>query len=180
MALLRLSAPWQTFYKELCVLFSQDPEVHIVYDQDELVINMYVENETKSVALNKLLPEVLTFGNVELQLKIVPANKVCNGPSLGNYYKDAFYKNPIVDDIVTVEGIMTNTITYVIFKKEVVQYWNDDIGDAHGVCSTLYQDVAGRVFEEKEGVFFCTNVDSKTVPSLRKDYYWVPVGNSFN
>ena len=159
MALLRLSAPWQTFYKELCVLFSQDEEVHIIYDEDEQIINVYVENEAKSDALNEILPSELHFGNVKLDLIVVPANKRNNRRPLGETYKDAFYGNPIFNDIATIEGVLTNPITYIIFKKEVAQYWNDDIGDAHGVCSTLYQDIAGRVFEEKEGVFFCTDIN---------------------
>ena len=52
---------------------------------------------------------------------------------------------------------MTNPITYVIFKKEVVQYYNDSLSDAHGMCSTLYQDIAKRILDADEGIFFCTN-----------------------
>lgn len=42
--------------------------------------------------------------------------------------------------------------------NKVVQYFNDDLGDAHGVCSTLYQEIAKDVFGEHEGIFFCTNL----------------------
>ena len=35
---------------------------------------------------------------------------------------------------------------------------NDDLSDAHGICSTLYQDLAKEVFGESEGIFFCTEV----------------------
>ena len=67
---------------------------------------------------------------------------------------------------VTIEGIMTNPITYVIFKKEVVQYYNDSLADAHGMCSTLYQDIASRILDAGEGIFFCTN----TTTSTKLDY----------
>ena len=163
MALLRLSAPWQIFYKELNELFKKDPEIHIVYDTDEQEINLYIENQVKADALAEILPEELSFGSVKVQINVIPANKCNNRRSTGSLYKDAFYGNPIVNEIVTLEGIMTNPITYVIFKKEVVQYYNDDLGDAHGMCSTLYQDMAYRVFEEKEGIFFCTDIKNGTI-----------------
>ena len=47
---------------------------------------------------------------------------------------------------------------YVLFKKEVVQYDSDDISDFHGVCSTLYQDLAKEIIGEDEGIYFCTDV----------------------
>ena len=162
MALLRLSAPWQIFYKELSELFKKDPEIHIVYDTDEQEISLYIENQVKADALAEILPEELSFGSVKVQINIIPTNENSRR-SVGSLYEDAFYKNPIVNEVVTLDGIMTNPITYVIFKKEVVQYYNDDLGDAHGMCSTLYQDMAYRVFEEKEGVFFCTDIRNGTI-----------------
>lgn len=158
MAILKLSAPWQTYYKELSALFEKDDEVNIVYDMDEQVINIYVDNAIKAEAMAAALPMVKEFGSIELKINIIPSNKVnMLRSSKGMGYVDLFKGNPIVDDIIVVDGIMSNSITYVIFKKEVVQYFNDNLGDAHGLCSTLYQDIAKRVFENQEGVFFCTN-----------------------
>ena len=164
MAVLNLSAPWQTYYKELSKLFEKDDEVRIIYDTDEQVISIYVDNAVKAEAMAAALPTIKRFGSVELTIAIIPSNKVnILRSSKGNGFPDLFKGNPIVDDVVVVDGIMSNPITYVIFKKEVVQYFNDDLGDAHGVCSTLYQDIAKRVFEEHEGVFFCT--DTKALSS---------------
>ena len=164
MALLKLSSPWEIFYKELNILFSKDDDVSIVYDTEEQIITMYVQDGTKAVALMEILPEELHFGNIVVTLNIVPANKG-RTRSMGSIYEDAFWGNPIVEDIRTYEGIMSNPITYVIFRKEVVQYWNDDIGDANGICSTLYQDIAYRVFEETQGVYFCTSMNDMTASS---------------
>lgn len=156
MAILKLSAPWEIYYKELNELFKQDKEVYIVYDRDDQIINIYVENEAKADAMYCTLPQVKQFGDIELEINVVPANKTNFRRSKGTNYEDLFYGNPIVDDIVTIDGIMSNPITYVIFKKEVVQYFNDDLGDANGLCSTLYQDIAKRVLGEEDGVHFCT------------------------
>lgn len=164
MAVVKLSAPWQTYYKELSLLFEHDDEVRIVYDTEEQVINIYVDNAVKAEAMAAALPTVKEFGTVTLEINIIPSNRVnMLRASKGNGFVDLFKGNSIVDDVVVVDGIMSNSITYVIFKKEVVQYFNDDLGDANGMCTTLYQDIAKRVFEDHEGVFFCTN--TKTLSS---------------
>ena len=41
-----------------------------------------------------------------------------------------------------------NSFTYVVFEKEVVQYWNDNLGDINGLRSTLYQDLAKEIFAD--------------------------------
>ena len=159
MAVVKLSAPWQTYYKELSLLFEHDDEVRIIYDTETQIINIYVDNAVKAEAMAAALPATKQFGSVELEINIIPSNKRVNmlRASKGMGFVDLFKGNSIVDDVVVVDGIMSNPITYVIFKKEVVQYFNDDLGDANGMCTTLYQDIAKRVFEDREGVFFCTN-----------------------
>ena len=159
MAKLNMSAPWYVYYNELCVLFKEDDEVHIVYDELDQIINIFVENQVKADAMTQVLPSVKQFGSVELEINVVPANKLRGLSSKGNVFKDLFAGNPICKDIVIVEGIFTNPLTYVIFRKEVVQYYNDDLGDAHGVCSTLYQDIAKRIFIDHESVYFCTDTN---------------------
>ena len=160
MAKLNMSAPWYVYYNELCALFKEDKEVHIVYDEMDQIINIYVENQAKADAMDEVIPKVMTFGNVDLEINIVPANKLCSRKSKGNLFEDLFFDNPICTDVVTVEGIFTNPITYVIFRKEVVQYYNDNLGDAHGVCSTLYQDIAKRVLKDQDSIYYCTDTSS--------------------
>ena len=177
MAILKLSAPWQIYYKELCELFKFDPEVRIVYDTDEQIINIYVDNTAKAEAMAAVLPTEKDFGGITVLIVVIPANKTNLRRTRGTTYEDLFYKNPIVDDIVTIEGVMTNPITYVIFKKEVVQYYNDSLSDAHGLCSTLYQDIAKRVLDADEGIFFCTN---NTMGSFKIPYTITTSNNSTN
>lgn len=166
MAIVKLTAPWQTYYKELSLLFEHDDEVRIIYDTEDQIINIYVDNAVKAEAMAAALPAVKQFGSVELEINIVPSNRMTMLKASRTGFVDLFRGNSIVDDVVVVDGIMTNPITYVIFKKEVVQYFNDDLGDAHGVCTTLYQDIAKRVFEDHEGVFFCTNTSKSATYKL--------------
>ena len=179
MAILKLSAPWQIYYKELCELFKFDPEVRIVYDTDAQIINIYVDNAAKADAMYIVLPTEKSFGSVVVEINVVPANKNNLRRTRGTTYEDLFYKNPIVDDIVTIEGVMTNPITYIIFKKEVVQYYNDSLSDAHGMCSTLYQDIASRVLNVGEGIFFCTNNTIGSLTCKIPNGYTITTSNAY-
>ena len=174
MAKLNMSAPWYVYYNELCVLFKEDDEVHIVYDEMDQIINIYVENQAKADAMDEVLPKVVSFGSTDLEINVVLVNKLNARKSRGNTFKDLFAGNPICKDIVIVEGIFTNPLTYVIFRKEVVQYYNDDLGDAHGVCSTLYQDIAKRIFTDHESVYFCTdtNYRDKLILFLQMNFFF--------
>ena len=57
-----------------------------------------------------------------------------------------------------VTGIFSNPITYVVFVNEVVQYYNDNLSDIHGLRSTLYQEIAKDIFETRLGVYYCTDL----------------------
>ena len=190
MAILKLSAPWQIYYKELCELFKHDSEVRIVYDTDEQIINIYVESTAKADAMAAVLPTEKEFGAITVQINVIPANATFKKAKSvrGSLYEDLFRGNPIVDDIVTIEGVMTNPITYVIFKKEVVQYYNDSLSDAHGLdslsdahglCSTLYQDIAKRVLDAGEGIFFCTNDTIGSLTCKIPNGYTITTSNSY-
>ena len=72
-------------------------------------------------------------------------------------FEAALEGNTALSFIRTISGIMSNPITYVVFKKAVVQYYTDDLGDYFGIHSTLFQDVAKDVFGDPDGVFFCTD-----------------------
>ena len=163
MAKLNLSSPWVVYYRKLSAFFKEDSEVRITYDEIEREIKLYVDNAEKAVALEKLLPHEQNFGNVTLYITIVPANKttfdsvkVAYSTSSSDIIQICF-NNKAVVGIKVVDGIMTNGIIFVIFKKEVVQYFTDNIGDYHGICSTLYQDLAKEIFGNIDGVFFCTD-----------------------
>lgn len=171
MALLELTAPWTTYYSELKEFFKSDRDVHIIYNKKNYTIEMYVENKNKADALNTIIPSVKHFGDIELKINIIPANN-CYKVSYGSIYQDAFCGNSAVKEVKTFD-FMSTPITYIVCKKEVVQYYNDDIGDLNGVCSTLYQDIADRIFEVESGVFFCTDTSDTSE-------YCIPAKPIFN
>ena len=52
-------------------------------------------------------------------------------------------------------------MVYVVFKNCVVQFFNDNLNDAHGLISTLYQDIAADILDGPGtiGVYYCTDVE---------------------
>ncbi len=180
MAKLGLLSPWATFYNELKTFFEKDSEVTVVYDEENNIVNLYVNNPTKAAALTELLPVEKDFDAVKLKINVIPAND-CNkvkfaaisasfadeAVPLVELYWNALTENKHVDYITTLRGIFNNPITYVVFKKCVVQYYNDSLGDINGVCSTLMQNIAEDIFEKREGIYFCTNTSESSGNSFK-------------
>lgn len=154
----KLSPPWNIFFSEVKVLFEQDPDVKdISFDQESKVITLVVANPEKAGAIEKLLPATKEFGNVTVTIKV----EVFVGDAeekKSDIISKAFCGNPIF------KGIETNQMlncAFCVFKKEVVQFYTDDLSTPDGFRSTLYEEVARDVFgipdEDNERVYFSTS-----------------------
>lgn len=164
---LKLSPPWITYVNEIKAMFGNDPEISIVYDNEEVAVRLYVDNAKKAEAIAMLLPEEAWFGNVCLGINVIPANgkdfealeKITNDI----VFSIAFENNPVFAYSKTITGILSNNITYVVFKNRVVQFFNDNLNDIYGNVSTLYEDIARELFEDTvlQGVFYCTDIEEK-------------------
>jgi len=151
---MKLSPPWIEYYRKLEAMFGPDPDIKIEFDEDEMHIKLYVESHEKATALDELLPVQKDFGNVSVFIEVIPAN---DEPKRIDYIKRALEGNPAFSYATTIEGIMSNPISYVVFKPEVIQFWNDNMGDPHGITSTLMADIAKEIIGEDEGVIFSTD-----------------------
>lgn len=136
---------------------------------------MYVDNPEKAEALDRLLPIGKCFGNIFLALTIIPSNE-SDKPLLEKQISQkelfdiAFDRNPVYAFSKEVTGIFSNVLTYVVFKNRVVQFFNDNLNDIHGLISTLYQDIAEEIFNDPDdeveqlyNVFFNTDIEEKVV-----------------
>ena len=150
----KLSPPWVEYYRKLEAMFGPDPDIKVEFDEDEMHIKLYVESHEKATALDELLPVQKDFGNVSVFIEVIPAN---DEPKRIDYIKRAFEGNPAFSYATTIEGIMSNPISYVVFKPEVIQFWNDNMGDPHGITSTLMADIAKEIIGEDDGVIFSTD-----------------------
>ena len=157
---LKLSTPWVTFAHKITALFAEDPDISVIYDNNEKEVKLFVDNSAKADALNTLLPGKKEFGNVTLKITVIPSNE---DDSFAALFRTAFAGNPIIDRIETVPFTENAPIDYVIFARKIVSFFNDDLSDFFGAESTLYEDLARDVFGDiADGVYFCTNIeDSK-------------------
>ncbi len=152
----KLSPPWIIFYKKLVMLFGEDPEIKLEYNNDDQVISMYVANDEKLQALKKLLPETKEFGNVKVTINLIPANAQDKNENILDLFATAFKDNPVFTATVSTSGSgLFGEFNYVVFEPKIAQFFNDDLSDVNGCATMLYHDLAKDVFGEKLGVFYC-------------------------
>ena len=138
MPIIKKSAPWVTYYREVDALFEKDEEVFVVLDEENVELKIYVNNQSKASAIQYLMPTEKEFGNVILKIEVIPANgmKIRNvdETNILDIVCDAFRENDAVYMVTGVRSMFD--LIYVIFRKEVVQYFDDNLGDINGNCST--------------------------------------------
>ena len=164
---LKLSPPWITYINKLKALFGGDPQITFNVDRDAPSVTLACNNGDKVAALLKLLPTDVQFGNVTLPIIIdgVPTDRAfINKQEL---FEVVFEKNPAFAYVVAPvdADYPWFGMIYVVFKNCVVQFFNDNLNDAHGVLSTLYQDIAYDLLtgDGADGVYFCTDVERGAV-----------------
>jgi len=175
MATLHLSAPWIIYYREVQAMFKHDEQVHVVYDKAENHLKVYVEDGIKAAALTKLLPPTRNFGDVSISITVIHANRIevpdDSKWSMEALFNAAFEGNAAFESVHSIPSVlMGNPIAYVIFSKEVVQYFSDDLGDYYGIHSTLYENIAQDIFVGLGGVFYCTYPDETGLLSCRGEW----------
>ena len=153
---LKLSSPTMTFFHEVEELFRNDDDVTVKFidNFETQTIKIYVVGDEKASALSQLLPTTKTFGNIVVNIQVIPAN-LFKEPMI-DLFEKAFKGNGAFSYIHKPDNIFD--FNYVVFSNKVVQFFNDDLSDVNGYKSTLYQDIAKDVFDNHDGIFFCTEL----------------------
>lgn len=152
---LKLSPPWVTYANQMKAIFDGDPDVKILFDQEEMTVNVYVANEAKAAALTQILPTEQAFGNVKLRVNVVPANAAPGGDMYEDRFRTAFTGNPRYEYSETVTSPL-GRFTYVVWAADVIQYFDDDLGDINGNATMVIADCARAVFRPEPGVYHCS------------------------
>ena len=163
MSNLKLSAPWVVYYREIEALFGADPEITITIDEENYSVKLYVNNDEKAEAIDKLLPAERTYGTVKVRTAVIPGNPLLEKKT--SLFQTAFEGNPVFAFTKTNEGVFTIPLSYVVFKNKVVQFFADNLQDVNGNISTLYETIAKDVFGETDGLCFCTDTEEKVGPA---------------
>lgn len=158
----KISPPWFSFYRKIDAMFSPDPEITVEYDDKTKHLKLLVDNKEKAEALSKLLPTQRDFGGVTVRIGVYPYNHAV--AATDPYLLDAAFKgNPVLSYIYRNEptALIPTQYTFVVFKKDVVQYFDDDFSSPHGTHSTLYQEIAKEIFDDCPAMFSTDNGDGK-------------------
>ena len=162
---LKVSPPWITFIHKVEALFDGDPQIacNVNTSSANPSIILACNNGDKVAALQQILPDKIEFGGVTLTVGVdgVPSNRAFT--SKRELFETAFAKNPAFAYAISPveDGYNWFAMTYVVFKNCVVQFFNDNLNDVHGIVSTLYQDIADEILTGPavQGVYFCTDIE---------------------
>lgn len=141
---LKLSSPWAEHASKIKALFARDPQVTVSgdFEGEEKSITVRVANALKAEAIAELLPTSVNFGNVRVEIAVVPANDPAPIKSL---LVSAFAGNPALERVTETRDAHGYPAIYAEFAPNVAQFWNDDMGNPQGVSSFLLADVAREV-----------------------------------
>jgi hypothetical protein len=157
-----LDAPWVTWCKELKALFDRDDDITVseIYEPEngldtDYAVAVMVRKHEKFLALDRLLPRMKMFGNVSLGIDLYDEeNKEVDVAAL---FKTLFAGNPIFDSVQTNPDPAGVDWNYVLFKPDVIQFFDDDLTDYNGNWNGLAEELALDIFgENSRGVNFCT------------------------
>ena len=171
-----VDSPLTKYVGGFICLFDKDPEIDIEYNDDDInfqkliiktsnikkaKILKYILNDSKNFENSKLLITVDSFDKKELE----------NLEELKNYtlediFETVFEGNSAYSYCCEVEDDSGTKFIYVVFKCEVVQFFNNNLIDIYGITNTLYQDIAKKIFNINN-VFYCTEMSEEN--SIQKN-----------
>ena len=165
-AMAHLSPPWYSYQRKVLALFGKDPEVRVrdLHQVDECNFTLFilVRNEGKAQAIRALLPRIVEVGGATITSRIfIPVDECevrleMKGTD-AQLLKEAFTGNPIFDRIETLRSDMS-AWGYCIFRKEVLQFWDDDISNFYGLHTTLAETIALEILKDVD-LQFCTGIE---------------------
>ena len=152
-----ISSPWITMEKKITALFNEDPDLDVLYDDATKTVTIESVNTYKIMALEKVLKKEIAFGNVTLKIQCRVKNAE-NASTVAADVKTAFRGNPRLSDIIVTPTPFTSESVYVLFKKEVIQFFNDDISDYYGNYNGLSEEIAREITSDAIVVNYGTDV----------------------
>jgi hypothetical protein len=147
-----MNPPWITLWNEIDTSVGNDPAVKVAPLDESgtpYVVRVRVRSRPKAVALASLMRPRHEFGNVVVIVEVRDAKGNALTPvvpgspdQLADLVRAAFRGNRWYRDVVVKE--ILGWRVYPVFKKRVVQFYNDDLSDLY----SNYNNVASAVFTD--------------------------------
>lgn len=151
-----LPDPVWIYFAKLLVMFGKDPDVELEFERvDDFTSKafIYVNDSNrpgKSDAFTKMLPSRVDFRLQRLYIEVISTN---DSRADHEVLIDMFYGNPIIDSFVTDHSGRH----YIVFKKDILQYYANDLSDVNSLQSALAEDLARELItDDITNVYFCT------------------------
>ena len=161
MAETKMQAPWVVYTKFVKVLFEYDPDVIVgdwehTPDNDVYKLEILVKGSDKAASIAEVLPEREEFGNVTLEIEVVPDND--DELTMADHLRRAFAGNPALVDVMEVPVVPGGpSMAFALFAPEVLQIECDNAASPYGIVTTTYEDVAKDVLDV-DGVMIASDV----------------------
>lgn len=167
---LKLSPPWDTYFKMVYNLLTVDPEIKMpkfITEGEGGKCSFWIEssNATKIIALSKVLKNEIQMGNISITITFRCTNDALSvtqreeGLATAKDFTDAFTGNPFFDRVVS-EICPGGTCFYAVFNREIISFYNDDISDYHGNAHYIVADLVKEVINDTD-VKVCTKYEAE-------------------
>jgi hypothetical protein len=165
-----LSPPWYRLYNEILYSVGRDPGVTVDpldTSTNPYVITLHVKSPQQASALASIMIPTHTYGNVVVNVLVRDSQGNMASPAsvnstsdVTNAYVNALATNPLLVAIFPPVATPFGQSLPVIFGREVVQFFDDDLSEAYsnfnGVAATVFADVLQTSFGNTFQVVFGT------------------------
>jgi len=159
----RLSPPPYTYFNYLKYAIGNDPCLEVLGMQEkeggDYLIQIEVQGRAKAHALAAIVELHKEIGNENVYIEVLNKGKVVKPQEDYETTEDfielfecALCSNHYFKRATYVEWISGRPIVFLIFKKEVIQFFNDDLSDYYnnfnGVAADVFREVLKPVVHE--------------------------------
>lgn len=179
-----VSNPWYTLWRKIYFTLSQDEEVSVsgLNKENDNKYNIVVTAKQMhtAYALSQVIKPIFSFGNVKVEvivkhqnIGILPSTKEDEqfmDEEVGLLICAEFRNNKLFKGVVLVpkkeESLFAGKVV-ILFAKEVVQFYNDDVTDIFGnfneLVAYVFADIIKFIYKDNQGkdIFVLCNTYDK-------------------